>query len=133
MKKLLRSFFISLLALYIANHHFGGLVFEKGIETLLITSAALSITTLIGRPIINLLLLPINLVTFGIFRFLSSAVILYLVTLIVKEFRIERFYYQGLSTMWFDIPEINVEGLLAFVGFALIVSVITSFTYWIRK
>ncbi len=133
MKKVVRAFFIALLSLHLVNLVAGGLVFEKGIETFLLAGVGLAIALLFARPVINILLLPLNLITFGLFRWLSSAIALYLVTLVVPGFKIEGFYFSGISSRWFDIPEINIQGLISFVLFAFLLSFITSFIYWVRK
>ena len=110
-----------------------GIVFEKSPETLFLAGAGLTVALLVGRPIINLLLLPINMVTFGLFRWVSSAIALYLVTLVVPGFKIAGFHYSGFTSVWFDIPEINFKGVLAFIAFSFLLSIITSFIYWLRK
>jgi uncharacterized membrane protein YvlD (DUF360 family) len=109
------------------------MAFLKGLETFLITAGALTIAMMFGKPIINLLLLPLNLITFGVFRWVSSAVALYLTTLMVKDFKVEYFYFQGMSTKWIDIPTLNFTGILAFVAFSFFLSFISSFLHWLRK
>ncbi len=133
MKRIIRAYFIALFSLHLVTLVAQGLVFERGLETFLITGAVLTAAILFARPVINILLLPLNLVTFGIFRWLSSAIALYLVTLIVKEFKITRFFFPGFTSTWIDIPEINLSGLFAYIAFAFILSIITSFIYWVRK
>ena len=103
-KKIIKIFAIEVLALYIVNQFVSGLFFGEGIKTFLIASFALGIAAYLVRPIVNLLILPLNLVTFGLFRWLSSAVALYLVTLVVNQFKIERFFFPGYENIWFSIP-----------------------------
>mgnify|MGYP001578587732 CR=1 FL=1 len=89
--------------------------------------------SLLAKPIINMLLIPLNLITFGLFRWVSSAVVLYIVTLIVKDFKLVAFSFVGYSSKWIDIPALNFQGLWAYVAFAFILSIITSFVYWVIK
>ncbi len=133
MKKIIRAYVYATFSLFAVSKIAGGIVFEKGIETLLIAGVGLMVAFLVARPIINVLLLPINLITFGLFRWVSSAVVLYLVTLVVQGFKIERFHYSGFTSSWFDIPELNFKGILAFIAFSFLLSLITSFIYWIRR
>ncbi|MGD8744233.1 MAG: phage holin family protein [Candidatus Woesebacteria bacterium] len=133
MKKIIRHFLIDLLALYFVTQIASGMVFERGIQTMLITAGAMTVVTILAKPVINLLLLPLNLVTFGVFKWVSSAVALYIVTLIVDNFKIAYFDYAGFTSKWIDIPHLHFEKAAAFIGFAFLLSIITSFIRWARK
>lgn len=133
MKRILRAYVIATFSLWAATQIAGGIVFKEGIQTLFLAGSGLTVALLIARPVINVLLLPLNLITFGLFRWLSSAIALYLVTLIVPGFKILSFHFAGFSSKWFDIPKVNLKGFLSYVAFSLLLSVITSFIYWIRK
>jgi len=133
MKRIIRAYVYATFSLWAVSRIAEGIVFEKGIETLFLTGVGLMVALLFARPIINILLLPINLITFGLFRWVSSAIALYLVTLVVPGFEIAGFHYQGLSSKWFDIPELNFSGIIAYVAFSFLLSLIISFIYWVRK
>ncbi|MCL4419245.1 phage holin family protein, partial [Patescibacteria group bacterium] len=110
-----------------------GIVFAEGTYSLLLAGAVLTLTTLIIRPIINILLLPINLITFGLFRWVGYAVTLYLVTLIVPGFKLLNFAFRGYSSYWFNIPAISLTGVLSFIAFSFLISLVASLGYWILK
>ncbi len=129
-KKILKHFFINSLALYFVAQGTEGLVFAKGLETVLLAGAGLTIASLLVRPVINILLLPINLVTFNLFKWVSSAIALYLVTLVVPGFKISHFFFEGLTTKWIDLPQISFSGALAYVAFAFVISFATSLIHW---
>jgi uncharacterized membrane protein YvlD (DUF360 family) len=93
----------------------------------------LTATTLLVKPIINILLIPLNLITFGFFKWISSAVALYLVTLLVPGFKILYFSFSGLSSKWLDIPAFSISGFLSYVAFSFILSFLTSIIYWLIK
>lgn len=133
MKRILRHFVIDTVSIYLVSSVASGLMFEKGIETLLLTGLGLTIASLIAKPIINILMLPLNLLTFGLFRWVSSVVVLYLVTLIVPGFKILGFNFGGYSSIWFDIPSLALAGALAFLAFSLLHSLFSSFIYWLIK
>ncbi|OGM12406.1 hypothetical protein A2Z22_04505 [Candidatus Woesebacteria bacterium RBG_16_34_12] len=133
MKRILRNYSINLLALFLTSQIATGIIYKEGLETYLIASFALTVATMLGKPVINILLLPLNLVTFGVFRWVSSAVALYLVTLVVKTFKIEYFNFTGITTKWIDIPEMYYKGIIAYIAFAFVISLIISFVQWLRK
>ncbi len=133
MKKIFRHFAIDTLTLYAVSLFTAGLVFEKGLATILLAGASLTVASLLARPVINLLLLPINLITFNLFKWVSSAIALYLVTLVVPGFKITHFYFAGMASNLFTIPPFSLGGILSYAVFAFIISFITSSIYWIVK
>lgn len=133
MKRILRHFVIDTFSLYVVSTLAEGMSLGNGYLTLISAGAAITIVSVIAKPVINLLLLPINLITFGLFRWVASSFILYITSLIVPSFKIVQFYFEGVSSKWIDIPEISFTGLLAYVCFSFILSVLTSFIYWLIK
>lgn len=131
MKRILRHFVVDTVSLYVVSRIASGMVFDRGIETLLLAGAAITASSFLVKPVINLLLLPINLITFNLFKWVSSALALYIVTLIVPGFQITGFLFSGFSSRWIDLPAVSFSGLLAFIAFSFILSVITSFIYWL--
>jgi len=133
MKTLFRHFVIDTFAIYIASKAASGMTFGDNYKTLFLTGIAMALVSLLAKPAINILLLPLNLVTFGLFRWVSSAIVLFIVTLIVKDFQVTGFFFSGVSSVWLDIPKISLPGLSAYIGYSFIISVITSFFYWLAK
>lgn len=133
MKRILKHFVIDTVSLYLASSIASGLVFERGIETIILTGAGLTLASLVAKPIINVLMLPINLITFGLFRWVASAVALYLVTLVVPGFKVMNFFFGGYSSVWFDLPTISLVGVFALIAFSFLLSLIASFIYWLVK
>ncbi|MFC1710049.1 phage holin family protein [Patescibacteria group bacterium] len=133
MKKIIRFYVIDTFSLFLVNQIAGGLEFEQGYITLFLAGGALTLTSLLAKPVINLLLLPLNLVTFGVFRWVSSAIALYLVTLLVDGFKVVSFNFPGLATQWLDLPALNFNGFIAYIGFAFILSLASSILHWIFK
>lgn len=133
MKTIVKHFIIYTVTLYLLRLVFGGMEFENGITTIVVTGAVLTVTGMLIKPLINLLILPINLVTFGLFKWASFAITLYLVTLLVSGFKIKEFLFPGFSTYWFSIPPIALTGLFAFLAFSFIISFVSSTIYSVLK
>lgn len=133
MRTLLKHFLINTISLYLISQATGGMVFENGTYTLFLTGAVLMLASLIVRPVINLLLLPINLITFGLFKWVTHAVTLYIVTLVVPGFKLMNFIFAGYPSYWFSIPAISLSGVLAFLVFSFLISLVSSLLYWIFK
>lgn len=133
MKTILKHFIINTVSLYLVSLAVSGIVFAEGTYSVLLAGIVLTLTTMIIKPIINVLLLPINLVTFGLFRWVGFAITLYLVTLIVPGFKLLDFVFKGISAYWFIIPPVTLSGILAFIAFSFVISIIASIGYWIFK
>lgn len=131
--RIIKNFVITSVSIYIISQIISGMVFNEGIKTLLITGAVLSLTSHIVKPVINILILPLNLITFGLFRWVAYAITLYLVTILVPGFEITGFVFAGISTTWFSLPLISFTGTLAIIAFSFIVSFVTSIILWIMK
>lgn len=133
MKTLIRSFLINVFALWLISQIAGGLIFAKGNETLFITAAALGLFNLFIRPLINILLLPINILTLGTFRWLVNVITLYLMTLIVPGFKISGFHFAGFAYQGVVIPALDLGPILALVAISFLLSFIAGFLSWLAK
>jgi len=133
MRTILKHFIINTVSLYLASLVISGIIFAEGTYSILLAGVVLTLTTIIIKPIINILLLPINLITFGFFRWAGFTVSLYLVTLIVPGFKLMDFAYKGFSSYWFSIPPITIAGILAFIAYSFFISIVASALYWIFK
>lgn len=132
-RRAIKYFLINSVTIYLISLVVSGMVFEKGTTTIILAGVALTIASLIIKPIINILLLPINLVTFGLFRWVSYAVTFYIITLIVPGFKIVNFVFHGYSSYWLAIPALTLTGILAFIAFSFIISIISSIMDWFLK
>lgn len=133
MKRLLRSFVINTATLWLVTQILPGVGYAGGYQTLLLAALALTIVNLLVKPLINLLLLPINLLTLGAFRWLVNVAALYLVTLIVPQFQISSFLFPGFTYQGFIIPSINLTVFWVFVLTSFLISLISSLFYWVVK
>lgn len=130
---ILKNYVIATLSLYVASLLAQGLSFDGGAQTILIAGGVLTLAFIIVRPIINLLLLPINLITFGFFRWISSAVALYLVTLVVPGFKILGFNFTGYTNNWFSLPAFSLDGILAYIAYSFVLSAVAGIIHWVIK
>ena len=133
MRTILKHFIINTVSLYLASLVISGIVFAEGNYSILMAGIVLTLVTLVIKPIINILLLPINLITFGFFRWAGFTVSLYLVTLIIPGFRLMDFSFNGFSSYWFSLPPISITGVMAFIAYSFLISIIASIGYWIFK
>lgn len=134
MRRVLKSLVINALACWLVSQTFPeAMTFAKGLETLLFTAFVLGLVNLFIRPLINLFLLPINLLTLGTFRWVVNVITLYLVTLIVKDFSVNSFFFLGFSFKGIVIPSISFSLFWAFVFISFALSLVSSLVHWVFK
>lgn len=131
--RIIKHSIIDSVTLYLLSLVITGISFQKGYETILLTGFVLALSQLIVKPVINLLLLPINLITFNLFKWVSYAVTLYLVTLVVPGFEVTGFSFQGFENDWLPLPAVNFDGSIGFILLSFVISIISSIIYWLMK
>ena len=78
MKWLIKILIASTLSLWVTNQIFPqGLVLAPELINILKAGGALTIGNILLRPLLNTIMLPINLLTFGMFRWVVNVVILW--------------------------------------------------------
>ena len=132
MRRFVRIFIIEAFALFAASQIAQGLVFKEGATTFVWASITLTVATLLVKPIINLLLLPLNILTFGLFKWVGHAITLYLITLVIDDFDVVGFSFPGFANSTFSLPPLGLgSGPLALIGFSFVLSFITGIIYWL--
>lgn len=77
----------------------------RGVAAAFLAALVLGLANLTVRPLILLLTLPLNLVTFGLFTFVVNALVLLLVAWVVPGFTVHGF--------WWAVPDALLIGLVA--------------------
>ena len=106
MKSFLRNIFINFLTLVLISILTKAINYSDNYLVLIWAAFFLTLLNLLVKPILNLLLMPINLLTLGAFRWVINAIVILLVTIIVTDFRIHGFTFPGFSFSGFIVPKI---------------------------
>lgn len=127
MKKILKFLILNLLALHIVNYLFGNLALPGVFKQQLIIAVILTIFELLLKPILNILLLPINLLTFGLVRTLINTLGLYLAVFLVDGFAVNTFTIPTLTLAGLTLPALSFYGFFAYVLTSLAMHILISF------
>ncbi len=134
MKILLRHILINLLVIYLADLTYPGFSILHDTKTLLSAAVIWLLLNKIVKPIIKLLLLPINLITLNLFSWVISLITLFLLQSIVGGITISAYGFPGLSAGGFVIPAANINIFLSYVITSCLLNLLHSFIMWlIRK
>ena len=110
-----------------------GMKVYGGLPTYLIAGLVLTLLLMILKPILNLLALPLNIITLGMFSFVINIIIFYILTVLVAGIVISAFTFPGASFAGFIIPKIYLNALFAFILVSFLQSFMVSFLSWIIK
>ncbi len=89
--KLIVSWLINALALYITAYLIHGISFDRP-QTLFVAALVIGIINTLLKPILQLITLPITILTFGIFALIINTAMLALAAAIVPGFTIHGFW-----------------------------------------
>lgn len=115
MKRILKFTLLIGFALATQNQLWGNLVFGQNLLTIIKVSLILAIFELLLKPLLRVLLLPINLLTLGSFRIVINTFGFYLAIFLLSDFQVNSIhttatYWQGIT-----IPALNFIGFWAYV------------------
>jgi len=120
-------------ALFLVSQALAGVRVSGGITAYIAGGIILSILFLIIKPILNIVTLPLNIITLGLFSFLTNAIILYLLTIIDANIAITAFKFNGFAFLGFVIPSFPVNNFFAYILASLLLSFIVGFLKWLIK
>lgn len=133
MKKYLRLFLFNLVSIWLVANIAPGVSYGGDYLILIKSAAFLTLVNLLVKPLINLLLLPINLITLGTFRWLANVIALFLVTMAVPQLKISAFTFSGFTYQGFIIPTLHLSTFWVFFAASFIISLTSSFLLWISN
>lgn len=131
MKSLIRSFVINIAAIHITTSIMPGFTNSGGFKTLALAVVVLGIINLLIKPLISLLLLPINILTLGAFRWLINVAVLFLLTQIIPQLSVSAFRFPGLSYQGFVVPEVQISIFWSLVISSITISFTNAFLFWL--
>lgn len=133
MKKYARSIITSLIAFGSVGFFYPGFSYNDNYLTLLLAGAIFALLTIFVKPVLKILSLPFNLLTFGIFSFLINIIILYGVSNFVTDFKILSFHFDGYNLSGFVIPAYDLSQLVSALVASILIGLFSTFLHWIFR
>lgn len=133
MKSYLLGFVISAVAFAIGTFLVPGLNYHNDSTILLKAAGVFGLLNVFLRPIIKVLLLPLNFLTFGLLSGVTGLVVLILVTLIIPGFSLTDTVFPGYTLAGLHLPAYTLNVVLTTIGGAAVISLISSTLYWLTK
>jgi len=133
MKFLLRNTVIYAFTLFLLPQILPGIKIEGDFLVLLISGFILTVMFLILKPIVNIISIPLNIMTLGLFSALVNVLILYLLTVFVPNISIVPFQFSGVSFAGFSIPAWHLGLFFAYFAIGIVLALISGFLRWIVR
>ncbi len=131
-KNFFRSIAINALGLFICTRISSGLIsFTGDTKAFLSAGLAIVIINILVRPLVNLLLLPLHILTLGTFRWITNLIMLYLFTKFIPSFSIGSFITSKIDLGFIILPPVYFSALGSFILASLIFSLVFQLLYWL--
>lgn len=122
MKYLIRVFLFHSFSLWLVSQILPALTIHGGWTVLLFAGLILSLLMLLVAPILKILFIPINIITFGLMSWAINVIVLWLLTIFVPNVTIQAWTFPGATWAGFVIPRIHMSYGLALIAVSLAVS-----------
>ena len=133
MKYLIRVFLFNVFGLWLTSQILPVLTIAGAWPMTLLAGGALSILMLTVAPILKILFIPINMLTFGLLSWLINVIVLYLLTIFVSQVVIAPGTFPGLAYAGFVIPSFTLSYPLALVAASLLLTFFTNLLHKVSE
>jgi putative membrane protein len=133
MKYLSRVFLFNVFALWLTSEIIPALNIHGSWQAVLFAGFVLSLLMIIVKPILKILFIPINILTFGLLSWFINVIVLYLLTLLVSEVEVSAWTFPGFAYGGFTIPAYHLTYLLALITASLSITFISNFMHDISE
>ncbi len=133
MKYLVRVFLFNVFALWFTNQLFPPFRIDGSWQSIFLAGFILSILMLIVAPLLRILFIPINIITFGLLSWLINVIVIYLLTIFVPQVDITPWMFPGLVWSGFVIPPMYINYTIALVVSSLLVTFFSNLLHTISE
>jgi len=134
MKKILKFTLLFTFSLITANQIWGNLSFQSIPSSIIKTAFILSIFEIILKPILKIILFPINLITLGLFRIVIDTLGLYLAVFLFSDFKLNDIHTSTTNWWGMSIPALNFVNFFTYLVTSVTIGLILNFfNFIIRK
>jgi putative membrane protein len=133
MKHFVRAITLYSLSLYLLPILGFGVVIKGGFGTLVAAGIVLSLMMFVVKPIMNLISIPLNFFSMGMFSTITNGIILYLLTIFVTNVQVVPFSTHAFSLFGIQIPGVHFNQFFALFACAVVLSLIDGLISWLTE
>ncbi len=131
MKTLLRYFLINTISLMLVTRMIPGLTYSGGMKSLFLGGLAFMLINFLLVPILKILFLPLNLLTLGLFSWITNVLALYALTTVISDFQLTPYTFPGYNYNGFNLPSYDLSPFLVAIIASFLIGAITHFLQWL--
>lgn len=131
MRSIIKTLGVNTAALYLLSFLIPAITISGGMKSYLMAAAVLALLHLIVKPLLNLLFLPLNILTLGMFRWVTNTIIIWLTSVLVSSFHLGVFHFPGVSYQGIVLPPMELNMFWTTVVAAFVFSMSTSLLEWV--
>lgn len=124
MKHYLRSLIIAAIAFYVTITLIPTITVGNDPKNMAMVIGGIFITAIAVHPVFSIVLLPINILTFGLLSLILNVVLLFALTRFVPGFAISAYNFMGANIQGFVIPAANLNQIETILAAAIIITVV---------
>lgn len=133
MKHLAREFLFNAFALWFTSQLIPGFIINNSWLSVLEGAFFLSILTLLVKPILKILFIPINLMTLGLLSWGVNVIVVYLLTVIDLNVKVIPWIFEGFTYGGFVVPATSISYFASLVITTLVLTIFTNLLQTIRE
>lgn len=133
MKAIIRNIAIYTFALYVLPFIVPGVEISGGVWTILIGGIALTLLFFVVKPILNVISIPVSIISVVIFSTITNLFVLYILTVFISGISVLPFSYPRGEFFGFITPRISFNMFFAYTYTAFVLSFIDAFVSWLVK
>lgn len=126
-------FLFNVFALWLTSQILPTLTISGGWQIMLTAGFFLSLLMLIVAPVLKILFIPINLLTFGLLSWLINVAIIYLLTIFVPAVAVRTWIFPGISWQGFVVPSTLISYPFALILTSLTLTLITNLLHSVSE
>ncbi len=131
MKKLFKRFIFTVIVFYVLINYYPGLSGSNQWQNLLAAGGIWLILEIAIKPILKLLLIPINILTLGLAGSFINVILLYLLVLLIPSIHIVPFDIGPLNWNGYLIPHYHLGYWLSLIATSVLIGLINSLLWLI--
>jgi len=133
MKHIIRVFLFNVFALWLSSQILPTITAPGGVSVILFAGLILSVLMLVVHPILKILFIPINILTFGLLSWFINVIVIYLLTVFVPELHVNPWLFPGGTWAGFVIPQLHFTYLTALIASSFLISTITDVLHYVSE
>jgi uncharacterized membrane protein YvlD (DUF360 family) len=131
MRHLLKKYLVTIVSIYLLLQLIPSFKINGGLGGLLYSSLILSLLTYMVKPILNLVLLPINVITLNLSSWVLNILIFLLWTILMKNVIIANWAFKGTNSGIIKIDPVFFPSWQLIIILSILFVFLSKFIYWV--